>query len=117
MAGAYLYNTNKKTVRGVYINIQDSDICSLRNGLYFYFCSTAIKEHFEKHIDKYIEKAKARIQSVVPNVDITNIDLALTIEYYTYIEKRGFRVETLHGAKIKKAHLLGDVEFVEEKEE
>lgn len=45
-----------------------------------------------------------------------NIDLALGLEYYRIIEKRGYRAETLAGVPIKQAHLLGDVEFDVEEE-
>lgn len=106
-----------KTYRGVYLKIEDSDICSFRYGMYFYFCSEAMKLHFEKHLDNYIAKSKKRIQSVIPNVGLETIDNALAVEYYIYLEKRGFRIETLRGVKIKKAHLIGDLEFEENKEE
>lgn len=107
----------KKTVqtyRGVFLDIENSNICSLSNGLYFYFCSEAMKNHFEKYLSNYIKKAKGRIASVLPNINIENIDLALAIEFYIYVEKRGFRIETQHGVRIKKGHLIGDVEFQED---
>lgn len=106
-----------KTYRGVFLDIKNSNICSLKYGLYFYFCSESMKNHFEKYLDGYIEKSKRRIRSVLPNICIDNIDLAIAIEFYKYVEKRGFRIETMSGVPILKGHLVGDVEFVETKEE
>ena len=108
----------KKSYRGVYFNIEDSNICSLKYGLYFYFCSKAMKIKFDNTLDSFIEKTKKRINFIIPLVGIENIDLALAIYYYSaFIEKRGYRIETLHGARIKKAHLIGDVEFLDNEEE
>lgn len=106
-----------KTYRGVFLNIEDSNICSLKYGLYFYFCSPVMKEKFERNLEDYINNIKKRINTMIPSVEIDNINIAIAIYYYSYVEKRGFRIETLHGARIKKAHLIGDVEFVEDMEE
>lgn len=58
----------KKSYRGVFHNIKDSDICLLFNGIYLYFCSEGMKQHFEKNFDIYKEKAMKRLKSVLPTV-------------------------------------------------
>lgn len=110
-----IYET--RTYRGVFFDIKNSNICSLRYGIYFYFCSKGMKDHFEKYLDSYIAKSKKRIRSVIPSVGIENIDIALAIEYYKIVEKRGYRIETFNKVPVVKAHLIGDVEFEEAKEE
>ena len=106
-----------QTYRGVYLDINNSDICSLQNGVYFYFCSQLMKEKFEKNLDLYIKSKIERLQKIFPNTKIEALELVLSIEYYKYIEKRGFRIETLHGARIKQGYILGDIEFEEKQEE
>lgn len=101
----------KKTYRGVYNNIADSNICCVFSGIYLYFCSESAKNRFESGFESYKEKAVKRIQAIFPDVGIENIDLALGLTFYKIIEKRGFRAETFAGVPIKKAHLIGDVEF------
>lgn len=112
------FNTmsEKKSYRGVYYNIEDSDICVLFNGIYLYFCSQAIADHFEKNYPTFKEKALKRLKSILPTVGMENIDLALGLEYYRIIEKRGYRAVTFAGVPIKQAHLIGDVEFDVEEE-
>lgn len=105
-----------KTYRGVFLNINKSDICCLRSGMYFYFCSLGAKNHFEKYLDEEIRKKKEKLLRVLENVNLVDeqLDMAITINYYKNIEKRGFRIETISGKKIKNGYLLGDVEFFEE---
>lgn len=102
-----------KSYRGVFIDINKSDICSLKYGLYFYFCSEGMKEKFNKNVEEYVNNMKERIKKVyLPTANLINIELVFAIEYYRkHVEKRGFRIETLHGAKVKNVHIIGDVEF------
>lgn len=106
-----------KTYRGIFLDIKDSNICLLHEGMYFYFCSEAMKKHFEKHFPTYLEKTTKRLKAILPETGMEHITKALAIEYYRMIEKRGYRIETFGGAKIKQGHIIGDVEFVEEVEE
>lgn len=107
-----------KSYRGVFINIEDSDICSLKYGVYFYFCSEAMKVKFDNNVEEYIKKTISRLEYVIPDLGLNNLELALAIQYYVrYVEKRGFRIETLHGVRIGRGHIVGDVEFIENKEE
>ena len=102
------------TYRGVFIDIEKSNICSLKNGMYFYFCSKAMKEKFDKNIDEYIKDNKEKLNKLYPNTLFINYEWALTIEFYCKIEKRGYRIETQNGSKIKRGVFVGDVEFREE---
>lgn len=103
------------TYRGVYINIEESKICSLRYGLYFYFCSEPMKKHFEEHLPNEIERRKIRLKKVLQNINFIDneIDMIITVNYYKELEKRGFRIESLSGEKIKIGHLRGDIEFLD----
>lgn len=110
------YYEGKTSYRGVYYNIEDSEICSLKNGLYFYFGSKAIKEKFDLNVDEYVEDYKNKLNKIIPNIDFINFSMSLSIEYYIKIEKRGFRIETLNGTKIKRGVFIGDIEFEEIKQ-
>lgn len=107
------YYTGKTSYRGVYYNISNSEICSLKNGMYFYFCSQAIKKKFDLNVDKFIDENKNKLEKFFPNTEFININMVLSIEYYIIIEKRGFRIETFNGTKIKRGAFIGDIEFKE----
>lgn len=106
-----------QTYRGVFLDINKSNICSLKYGVYFYFCSELMKQKFENNVEEYIKNKIDKIQKIVPHCEIVDLNLVLAIEYYRYVEKRGIRIETLRGVKIKQTYLCSDIEFLENTEE
>lgn len=79
-----------KTRRGVYWNLNESEIFAQVDGIIFYFSSRFNKERFERGYKNYItlESLKLFNKYSVP----FNLDLFLLISFYHNIEKRGFRI-------------------------
>lgn len=79
-----------KTRRGVYWNVNESDITYQTEGLTFYFSSNFNKMRFEKDYRDFIitESNKLFNKYRVP----FNFDLFLILAKYRSIEKRGFKV-------------------------
>lgn len=79
-----------KTVRGIYLNIKESDYSYHFKGLTFYFSSKKYLEKFINNVENYINNETMKLK-VKYNI-IISIDLFLMLAYYKKIEKRGFRV-------------------------
>lgn len=79
-----------KTVRGIYLNIKESDYSYNFKGLTFYFSSKKYLEKFKKTVKTYLENEIYKIK-IKYNINIS-IDLFIIISYYKKIEKRGFRI-------------------------
>ena len=79
-----------KTVRGVYLNLYESDYFVTTQGLTFYFSSMACLERFKAKVMDYITFETERFISKY-NINI-NLDLYFMICFYKKIEKRGFRI-------------------------
>lgn len=78
------------TVRGICLNLNESEYYYKYKGLIFYFSSENYKNKFANTIKQYLENETLKIQ-IKYNVNI-NFDILLMISYYKKIEKRGFRV-------------------------
>lgn len=78
------------TVRGICLNLNESEYYYKYQGLIFYFSSEIYKNKFANTIKQYLENETLKIQ-IKYNVNI-NFDILLMISYYKKIEKRGFRI-------------------------
>lgn len=77
-----------KTIRGVYHNIEESDIYLQVDNFYLYFSSNFLKGKFVGLYDKYYEKVNKMFTKIY-DMDYTSI---IIISLYKNVEKRGFRV-------------------------
>lgn len=77
-----------KTIRGVYHNIEESDIYLVVDNFYLYFSSNFLKGKFVGKYDEYYRKVNKLFTNVY-ELDYTPIIL---ISLYKKVEKRGFRV-------------------------
>ena len=82
-----------KTIKGVYLDLNESDIVTNYDEFRFYFSSKFNKERFEKNIDNFIKIESARIYNKY-RVQIY-LNLYLSIVFYKKIEKRGYRIEEI----------------------
>lgn len=78
------------TVRGICLNLNESEYYYKYKGLIFYFSSEIYKNKFANTIEEYLESETLKTQ-IKYNVNI-NFDILFLISYYKKIEKRGFRV-------------------------
>lgn len=77
-----------KTKRGVYHNIEESDIDLYLDGFILYFSSNTLKGRFIAKYDEYYKRKTEYLSKVYP-IDYTPI---IILSLYKNIEKRGFRV-------------------------
>ncbi len=77
-----------KTIRGVYHDIEESDIYLQVDNFYLYFSSNFLKGKFVGLYDKYYEKVNKMFTKIY-DMDYTSI---IIISLYKNVEKRGFRV-------------------------
>lgn len=77
-----------KTIRGVYHDIEESDIYLQVDNFYLYFSSNFLKGKFVGLYDKYFEKVNKMFTKIY-DMDYTTI---IIISLYKNVEKRGFRV-------------------------
>ena len=77
-----------KTLRGVYHNIEESDIYLEVNNFILYFSSSSIKGRFIAKYDEYYRKVNNTFSKIY-NTDYLPIIL---ITLYKKVEKRGFKV-------------------------
>ena len=80
----------KTTVKGICLNLNESEYYFKYNGFVFYFSSEFYKKKFADEISSFIENETLKLQ-VKYNVNII-IDNLLMIALYKKIEKRGFRI-------------------------
>ena len=80
----------KTTVKGICLNLNESEYYFKYKGLVFYFSSEFYKKKFADEISSFIETETFKIQ-VKYNINI-NFDILLMISLYKKIEKRGFRI-------------------------
>lgn len=76
------------SIRGIYNNIEESNICSIVNDYTLYFSSELNQFRFESKYDEYFKRVNARLNRVYKMDYIPLIIISL----YKYVEKRGFRV-------------------------
>lgn len=79
-----------KTIRGIYLNLDESDYIFTTHGLTFYFSSKVYLEKFKSIHKSFIDNETQKI-AIKYKVNI-NISLMLLISLYKKIEKRGFKV-------------------------
>lgn len=79
-----------KTIRGIELNLKESDYKTSFQGLTFYFSSELYLNKFKDNFQNYIKSESERIKAKY-RINITN-DIFLAIAYYKKIEKRGFRI-------------------------
>lgn len=77
-----------KTIRGVYHDIEESDIYLQVDNFYLYFSSNFLKGKFVGLYDKYYEKVNKMFTKIY-DMDYISI---IIISLYKNVEKRGFRV-------------------------
>lgn len=80
----------KTTVKGICLNLNESEYYFKFKGLVFYFSSEFYKKKFTDEIMNYIDNETLKLQ-VKYNINI-NIEILLMLALYKKIEKRGFRV-------------------------
>ena len=80
----------KTTVKGICLNLNESEYFLKYRGLIFYFSSEFYKKKFADNIQNYIENETFKLQ-VRYNINI-NFDELFMISLYKKIEKRGFRI-------------------------
>ena len=80
----------KTTVKGICLNLNESEYYFEYKGLIFYFSSEFYKKKYADNIQNYIENETFKLQ-VKYNVNI-NFDILFMITLYKKIEKRGFRI-------------------------
>lgn len=77
-----------KTLRGVYHNIEESDICLQVSNFFLYFSSNNIRRKYNALYDEYYEKVNNKLNRIYV-MDYTSL---IIISLYKKVEKRGFRV-------------------------
>lgn len=88
-----------KTVNGIELNLNESDIHCEIFDLKFYFSSQKYLEKFVFEVKNYVETEKRKIE-LKYNMKI-ELNRSLIIAYYKKIEKRGFRVyDTIENKEI-----------------
>lgn len=80
----------KTTVKGICLNLNESEYFYQYKGLIFYFSSEFYKKKFASSIKNYIENETFKLQ-VKYNINL-NFDIMFMISLYRKIEKRGFRI-------------------------
>ena len=80
----------KTTVKGICLNLNESEYYFKYKGLIFYFSSEFYKNKFANQILNFIETETLKLQ-VKYNLNI-NFDILFMLSLYKKIEKRGFRV-------------------------
>lgn len=80
----------KTTVKGICLNLNESEYYFQYKGLIFYFSSEFYKKKYADNIQNYIENETFKLQ-VKYNINI-NFDILFMISLYKKIEKRGFRI-------------------------
>lgn len=79
-----------KTVKGIYLNLNESDYCFNFKGLSFYFSSKMYMEKFKENVLYFVEQETIKFE--VKYKMTINLDLYFMLVLYNRIEKRGFRV-------------------------
>ena len=79
-----------KTVRGVCLNLNESDYIFENEGFMFYFSSEFNKKRFIDQLNEYVKIETMKLQNRY-NINI-KFDVMFMISLYKLIEKRGFRI-------------------------
>lgn len=80
----------RTTIKGICLNLNNSEYYFKHKGLVFYFSSEFYKNKFERIVNDYIENETLKTQ-IRYNVKI-QMDLLFMVALYRKIEKRGFRI-------------------------
>lgn len=79
-----------KTLRGIYLNLNESEYKFTFNALTFYFSSKFYKEKFINEFQNYIKKENEK-NFIKYKINCSN-DIYYLISFYKKVEKRGFRI-------------------------
>ncbi len=90
----------------IYYNIEKSPHHFVYCDYDFYFSSSLNLNKFLKNVDSYIEVEQDKLKSRY-KVKLTD-NIVLAFSYYRKIEKRGFKVLTHTGQRIKLKDVLGE---------
>lgn len=86
-----------KSIRGVYLDIYESDYYFDFDGVRYYFSSQFYLKKFKDNIINYVNENSIKLK-LRYKINI-NFDLFFSLSYYKKIEKRGFRVIELSSGK------------------
>lgn len=79
-----------KTIKGIYLDLNESEYKISVSGLVFYFSSQFYLDKFSKNVKEFIKEETIKINvKYKVNIDLT---IYLMIAFYKKIEKRGFRI-------------------------
>lgn len=79
-----------KTVKGIYLDLSESEYKYNYEGLTFYFSSVKYLEKFESNVEKFITEETMKLE--IKYKIYVDFRKYLAISYYKQIEKRGFRI-------------------------
>lgn len=80
----------KTTVKGICLNLNESEYTFKYKGLIFYFSSEFYKRRYSEKVQDYVSNESLKIQ-VKYDLNL-NFELVFMLSLYKKIEKRGFRV-------------------------
>lgn len=78
------------TVKGICLNLNESEYYFKYNGLVFYFSSLFYKKRFIEKVESYVSMENMKLQ-VKYDLNLS-LELIFMISLYKKIEKRGFRI-------------------------
>lgn len=94
-----------KTIRGIYLDISESDYFFDLDGLRYFFSSEFNLKRFKERVLNYVNEESIRLK-LKYKINF-NFDLFLSIAFYKKIEKRGFRIEDIsNNTKITKDTII-----------
>lgn len=79
-----------KTIKGIYLDLNESDYTFKFEDIVFYFSSMQYLEKFKTNVESYITEQTIKLELKYKlNVEFRRY---LAISYYKQLEKRGFRI-------------------------
>lgn len=79
-----------KTIKGIYLDLNESDYTFEFEDIVFYFSSMQYLEKFKTNVESYITEQTIKLELKYKlNVEFRRY---LAISYYKQLEKRGFRI-------------------------
>lgn len=81
-----------KTVRGVYLELKESEYTYQFENVTFFFSSKLYLEKFKEEVKQYVDFQEQKLKSAY-KIDFYKIREQLSIAFYKKVEKRGFYIE------------------------